>query len=83
MDISSDIKSLKQKYSKKNISKKNILCKSKYFYIHKIDPKSAILLSSSGSTGSCKFIKISFKNLKHNPQNYWSIFKIKIKMIKL
>ena len=32
---SSDIKSLERKYSKKNISEKNILYESEYFYNHK------------------------------------------------
>jgi len=72
----SDIKFLKEKYSKKNISEKNILYKSDFFYNHKIDPKIAILLSSSGSTGSSKFIKISFKNLRHNTKTISQYLKL-------
>jgi len=73
---SSNIKTLEAKYCKKNISEQSILFQSIYFYNHKLDPKIALLLSSSGSTGSFKFIKISYKNIKHNTKTISQYLKL-------
>ena len=55
-----------KEYLAKNMNNESLLYKNKISQKHNLDPKISLLLSSSGSTGSLKFIKISLDNIRHN-----------------
>ena len=58
--------------------KNYILLSKKNLNVHKLDKNLALLLSTSGSTGSPKFVRLSYKNLESNASSiseYLSISK--------
>ena len=63
---SKNINFMEKKYFVKNINNTFLICRNTISQKNNLDPKISLLLSSSGSTGSLKFIKISLKNIRHN-----------------
>ena len=53
-----------KEYLAKNMNNESLLYKNKISQKHNLDPKISLLLSSSGSTGSLKFIKLSLDNIR-------------------
>lgn len=72
-----EINKLQEVFLKKIIQEKNYMVAQTFFCNYNLHPDLALLLTTSGSTGSLKMVRLSYENIRNESLNFGSSLGIK------